>query len=127
MNLKNFCTQIKDKFPEISGKADQHYHRYWGGLVEVEFSPYSWFESLASVINGEMARKVHAELYAALFSEISRAYLSGNEDLKKAIDVAFVENLFWQIKPDDAAPYWLLLPANLRTLYMEFHGRTPIK
>lgn len=126
MDLNAFCNSIREHYPDISGKADKLYDRYWNYLVEMEFSSYSWFESLANALNEEMKRGTSAQDYISLFNEISQEYISGQEEVKKAIDVSFVENLYWQVREHEAKPFWEVMPINLKELYIGFHGRTPL-
>ncbi len=126
MDLDGFCEEIKKNYPEISEKADKLYDDYWNGLVKMEFSSYSWFESLANAINGEMKKKTPISNYVSIFKAISSEYENGQYETKNAIDVAFVENLFWRVKGNEASPYWKIMPKNLKDLYVGFHGRTPL-
>ncbi|WP_444884626.1 DUF7674 family protein [Microbulbifer sp. PSTR4-B] len=126
MDLDTFCRQIKETYPEISAHADKLYDDYWNRLVQTEFSSYSWFESLANALNSEMKKKVAADNYQALLETISSEYEHGESGIMKAIDVAFVENLFWQVNSDNARPYWEVMPKNLKGLYVGFHGQAPL-
>ncbi|WP_444902864.1 hypothetical protein ACJJH9_06860 [Microbulbifer sp. DLAB2-AF] len=126
MDLDTFCRQIKETYPEISAHADKLYDDYWNRLVQTEFSSYSWFESLANALNSEMKKKVAADNYQALLEIISSEYEHGESGIMKAIDVAFVENLFWQVNSDNARPYWEVMPKNLKGLYVGFHGQAPL-
>ncbi|MCQ3829159.1 hypothetical protein HXX02_06855 [Microbulbifer elongatus] len=126
MDLDTFCRKIKENYPEISAKTDNIYDDYWNRLVQMEFSSYSWFESLANTLNSEMKKKVAADNYQALLKTISTEYDRGESGVMNAIDVAFVENLFWQVKIDDAQPYWEVMPENLKELYVGFHGQEPL-
>ncbi|WP_444892215.1 hypothetical protein ACJJIE_15000 [Microbulbifer sp. TRSA001] len=126
MDLDTFCRQIREAYPEISAQADKLYDEYWNRLVQTEFSSYSWFESLANALNSEMKKKVIADNYQALLKTISSVYEHGESGIMKAIDVAFVENLFWQVNSDNAWPYWEVMPKNLKGLYVEFHGQAPL-
>jgi hypothetical protein len=126
MDLDAFCKSVKEKYPDISRKADRAYDEYWNSLVEMEFSSYSWFESLANALNEEMKRKVSAQEYVSQFNEISQEYSKGESEVEKAIDVAFVENLYWQVPADKARPFWEIMPSNLKELYVGFHGRSPL-
>ena len=106
--------------------ADSDYDKRWHSVVETEFSAYMWFESLANALNSEMKQKVPAENYRELLLTISAEFRVGMDDVKTAIDVAFVENLFWQVPESEAAAYWEVLPSNLQALYVGFHGRKPL-
>lgn len=125
MDLDEFCENISSQHVDISQRADRDYNNYWNRLVQMEFSPYSWFESLARAINSDMVKKEPAERHAKLFQAVSREFCVGQETVRNAIDVAFVENLFWQVPADCAKKYWATLPENLKELYVGFHGRTP--
>lgn len=126
MTLDSFCQKIKKRYPRTSRKADKLYNDYWNSLVQVPFSSYSWFESLANALNEEMKRKVPAENFLPLFKEISDELSKGQSEIVKAIDVAFVENLFWQVPSIESEPYWEIMPNNLKDLYVAFHRRKPI-
>ena len=61
-----------------------------------------------------------------MLGDVGEAHMRGEKDLKKAIDVAFVENLFWQVPKDKLKPYWESLPKNLQNLYIGFHGKSAL-
>jgi len=121
-----FCTAIKQKYPEISEKVDAEYLKQWGECDAPEYYSYSWFEALANTLNKQMSWSVPAEKFSDLFSDISDAFKSGGADVKECIDVAFVENLYWQVAPEKAENYWVLMPDTLKELYVDFHHRTPL-
>lgn len=121
-----FCKTIKERYPEISEKADAEYLKQWGEYDDPEYYSYSWFESLANVLNKQMYWSVPAEKFSELFADICSAFNSGDEDVKKCIDVAFVENLYWQVAPEKAKNYWNIMPETLKKLYVNFHHRTPL-
>jgi hypothetical protein len=121
-----FCRIIKKRYPAISAKADTEYSHQWGDFTDSEYYSYTWFEALANALNGEMRRDVSASEYSELFSSISANFESGDDDVKKCIDVSFVENLFWQVPERKSASYWHALPKNLQELYFGFHHRTPL-
>lgn len=111
-------------FPDIAEIADSIHARTWG-----EPKPeraHAWFESLANALNNDMKKGVSAGHHMKLLSFLSQALHDGSSETKNCIDVAFVENLFWQVPGTQAAPYWEKLPASLKALYMEFHRRAPL-
>jgi len=126
MTRDEFCSFIKEKFPTISKKADKEYVRRWDDYVDDEYYSYSWFEALANALNSEMNKNIPADNYKELLEFISAVFNSGCEEIKKAIDVAFVENLFWAVYENKSESYWTLLPENLKKLYVDFHGKTPL-
>jgi len=123
MSVLNFYNTIREKFPEITKKADIKHIEIWNE-VDPEFA-YSWFESLANALNSEMINGVNANKYKELFNYISRNFDEGNNEVKDCIDVSLVENLFWKVPKNKAKIYWKSLPFNFRTLYINFHGKEP--
>jgi len=51
-----------------------------------------------------------------------------NADAKviEYIDVYYVETLFWGASSHTIAVGWPLVPTNLQTLYVNFHGKAPL-
>ncbi len=126
MNRDEFCQKIKVEFPEVSARADKWYTHQWGDFTDTEYYSYSWFEALANALNEEMRKEIAPERYAKLLQVISLAYEAKDEKIRQAIDVAFVENLFWQVPESKCESYWEALPQNLKVLYEGFHHRTPL-
>ena len=124
MSRDKFCEEVKAKFPAISAKADREYIRQWGEF-ETDLYSYSWFESLANALNIEMGKGIPPKDYQDLFSFVSNGFLKGDEDTKNAIDVAFIENLFWNVSSSASELYWNTLPENLKDLYLSFHRKKP--
>lgn len=124
MSRDQFCAEIKTKFPVISGKAEKLYRHFWGD-IDSELYSYTWFESLANAINSEMNKGTSPKEYRELFLVIGNAFIHGNYDVKKAIDVAFVENLFFGVSSSASELYWNSLPEVIKRLYFDFHKRKP--
>lgn len=120
-----FCSELKARFPEVGKLADLEYQKRWPEYDD-DFYSYTWFEALANALNSEMQKNVEPERYSDLFEFIRSSYMTGSKDVKKTIDVAFVENLFWQISSKKAKPYWEELPDILKDLYFDFHRRRPL-
>ncbi len=123
--IDDFCQRIKKNFPDIAKKADQEYSRLYDDFNDEEFYSYTWFETLANALNNEMTNEVIASTHSKLFKDISQEFMRGSEDIQKCIDVAFVENLFWEIPAKKARPYWSIFPDKLKQLYIEFHRKPP--
>ena len=124
MSLDQFCEEMKSKFPSLSEKAEKEYLKFWGEIVP-EFYSYTWFNALARVLNTEMNKGVQPEEFKLLFSTIAVSFLNGSEEVKKAIDVSFVENLFWNVSSKASELHWSYFPEVLKKLYLEFHGKNP--
>jgi len=114
----------RERFPELAARADQLHVRRWDELAAE--STHVWFESLADTINADMRTDVPFQEHEALFSYLADAFESGSKEVKSCIDVSFTENLFWNVAPDKAERYWLLLPQRLKDLYVAFHQRAPL-
>ncbi|ODB95942.1 DUF7674 family protein [Candidatus Thiodiazotropha endoloripes] len=126
MNRDEFCQKIKREFPAISAQADKQYNRQWGDFTDTEYYSYSWFEALANALNEEMQKETAPEKFVELLQILSTAYETHEEEVRQAIDVAFVENLFWKVPEINCKSYWEALPKNLKELYEGFHHRTPL-
>jgi hypothetical protein len=124
--IKQLYSEVQKDYPDICEIADQMYSDYWNSLVEVEFSEYSWFESLANALNSEMQKQVDPSKYLELLELIRHSFMMGDADVKQAIDVAFVENLFWKVPRNKVIPYWEVFPEKLKKLYIGFHGSDPL-
>ena len=123
MFLEDLKAQVHEKFPQIASAADRRHARYWG-----DYPPegaYSWFESLANALNDEMRDRVPAAVHLPLMRHLEGT-LDGSKEIHRCMDVAFVENLFWQVGGERAAPYWEVMPKRLRELYLGFHSRPPV-
>jgi len=121
--LLDLYRHVREAYPSITKSADRIHLYVWD-----ELSPelaHSWFESLANALNQEMRAGVAYETHKALFEFLSKSLSGASDDIYGCIDVAFVENLFWQVPSQEAAPYWQPLPEPLKHLYLEFHRREP--
>ncbi|MEO5688936.1 MAG: hypothetical protein ABIR54_16385 [Burkholderiaceae bacterium] len=121
MTLDELASDVRDRFPTISEAADRLYERKFGPPVYT----YSWFEALADGVNAEMTCGTDPKSHDALIAYLENA-LHSSDEVFKCLDVAFVENLFWQVPVRKAEPYWQRLPAKMKALYEGFHHRTPL-
>ena len=121
-----FFRCARTSFPDLAEKADREHLKYWGEPPTEEQDSYSWFESVSRALNREMGGGAYILESQKFFQFVERAFMTGSEDVKKCVDVAFVENLFWQVPPRKADPYWQILPRALQKLYVDFHGRAPL-
>lgn len=124
MHLLELFSTVRQRFPDISARADGLHERLWGKPTEE--SAYVWFESLANALNLEMASQVDPKVHKALLEFLDATLTEGADDLRNCLDVGFMENLFWQVASPKARPYWEVTPMRLRGLYVAFHGRTPL-
>ena len=122
MSIDELLAEVRVSFPTISELADRHYERQFG--AESMVSAYSWFESLANALNLEMSHGTDPRTHRDLLVRLDRALHSS--EVFRCLDVAFVENLFWQVPVTKSAPYWMQLPARFETLYKALHRRSPV-
>jgi hypothetical protein len=123
MSVLDLYEEFRVTFPDITVKADSIHIKQWGD-IDPDFA-YSWFESLANAINGEMRKSVNVQKYSVVFEFFRKKYLFEGGDVKNCIDVSFIENLFWQVNPESSKSYWEALPEVLKGLYIGFHSRVP--
>lgn len=125
MTVLEMYHDFRKRFPVLTQGADKIHINRWGSVNEDMV--YIWFGSLADAVNNLMENIERDADLALVFSYFEGKLHSSNAEVYKCIDVSFVENLFWQVKPDTAAAVWLKLPASLKQLYLDFHGRPPIQ
>jgi len=122
--VEDLLDVVRTRFPELAEKTDRmHMQRYMDEEFELNFL---WFECLADVLNAEMAAQVPYENYAPLFDFLSARVAEGKVKILECIDVAIVENMFFDVSAADAKPYWKNLPQSLKELYVGFHAHPPL-
>ena len=123
--LSEFYFAARSAFPALAEKTDRAFVKYWGEPPS-EARAYSWFGSAATALNNEMQKGAFLSESESFFAFVRQAFQRGNPEVKNCVDVSLVENLFWQVSPQKAAPYWHALPAELQQLYIGFHGNSPL-
>ena len=115
---------IYDEFPEVAKDLDhtlKHNWEYephernemWTGLIE-RFSQLT--TDAISIGDEETAKKY--------LSFMEKQYLTGGENLKKAVDVYYVESLLWDIKDLKVKEWgWSIMPDVLQELYINLWGK----
>ena len=58
-----FFMTARRAFPLLAGKADRHFLKYWDEQPSEE-NAYSWFASVANVLNEEMRRNSSLSEYS---------------------------------------------------------------
>jgi hypothetical protein len=120
--LQEMHSKFRAQFPGVSNRADAQHIRMYG---KANVYTYLWFESLAKALNHEMGDGSNANMLRDVFEFFRSHYAKGNEKIRDCIEVSLVENLFWNVAPDKARPYWELLPEMLKERYIKFHQREP--
>jgi hypothetical protein len=90
-----------------------------------EDAPHTWVERFSQCTTDAIGRgefstaEQHLKLVSTLLAH-------GDENTHRCVDVAYVESLMWDIKDEKIKRQgWRLIPANLRTLYMDMWGEKP--
>ncbi|WP_420475332.1 DUF7674 family protein [Noviherbaspirillum sp. ST9] len=122
--VKELFDATRTQFPELAEKTDNlHKQRYVDDELELNFL---WFECLADVLNAEMTAHIPYENYANFFNFISDQLTESGREIYECIDVALVENLFFDVNAKHAKLYWDKLSKPIKELYLGFHGQPPL-
>ena len=106
MHRSDFLKQLKQLFPSLRNEINQEY-----GLLHCEMAVFH--NHVQDLIKRDRRDEV-----GKAFTFAHHCYTHGNNALKKAIDVSFVEGL--ELK--DFKWAWNLLPTQLQELHLKFHG-----
>lgn len=123
MDVQQMYEEFRSQYAELTKATDARHVKIWGSVGHE--SVYSWFESLANTLNAQMGNAEQRTDFTSIFEYFDMKLRTGSKEVKHCIDVSFVENLFWQVSSQNAAPIWAILPTNLQQLYIDFHGRSP--
>jgi len=121
-SVKDLYLAIRKAFPVCVHQADIDHERK--GFEEDDEAYSLWFESFACATNDAMNSSENNEV-ADIFVLVSNFYENSGPSVKKCLDSSYVENLFWKCSKEDINNYWDLLPNNLKSLYISFHGGKP--
>lgn len=123
MSVEEMYEDFRSQYPEWTKSADaRHIEILGAGEAEGAFL---WFESLASALNAQMGIPEKRAEISVIFRYFEKCFCIGSNEVKKCIDVSFVENLFWDVRPNNAIPAWADLPKKLQQLYVDFHSQPP--
>ena len=123
MSVEEMYEDFRNQYPEWAKFADAR-HMELLGTVEA-IGAFLWFESLAGALNAQMGIPEKRAEIAAIFRYFEERFHIGGNEVRKCIDVSFVENLFWGVRPNHAIPAWADLPKKLQQLYIDFHSQPP--
>ena len=123
MSVQDMYRDFRKQSPEVTRAADAKHIRIWDKVDDE--TAFGWFESLAAALNDKMGdQEQHADIMS-IFRYFERKLQSRDDDVRRCIDVSFVETLFWQVKPEPAAKVWAMMPKPMQQLDLSFHGRAP--
>ena len=101
--LLQFYKATRERFPAIVALADERHVRD-GWDLDDAFA-YSWFQSLANMLNAHMCRMAGQKSCKTVFDYMRQQFLNGSLEVRNCIDVSFVENLFWGMPAAKATWY----------------------
>lgn len=120
-----FVNEVRESFPESSLRADRLMAKRGFEEDEIEEQYTMWLSAFADITGEEMVAE-SPSVVEAHFEFFSRAYKSGSKEVRRLVDVDYVENLYWKIPKEVCALYWPTMPKNLQELYVGFHGKPPL-
>jgi hypothetical protein len=120
MDVTGMYEEFRSLHPELTNAADIRHIEIWDSVSDE--TAFLWFESLAATLNVKMGHADERAKISLAFMYFDKKFRTGNMEIKRCINVSFVENLFWQVPPRNAAPVWATLPKSLQQLYVDFHG-----
>lgn len=123
MGIDEMYEDFRNRYPELTKAVDGRHAQIFESVQNE--TAYMWFESVAGALNAQMGNPKQRTEFASIFKYFDMKFRTGSKKVKNCIDVSFVENLFWEVRPKKAAPVWATLPKNLQQLYIDTHGRTP--
>ncbi len=107
--------EIAARFPEDAGVVDAQMEYFDDDAYE------TWIERFCDTTNAAMAKR-DEPLVQAHLSFLSQQLAETDEEGRQAIDVAYTENLMWNLDAEAKRWAWPRIPANLQQLYVEMWG-----
>ncbi len=106
---------IAAQFPEEAEATDAQMEFYDDDAYE------TWLERFCDTTNDAMARRDEQRVKAHL-SFISQQLEHADDDMRRALDVAYAENLMWNLDLDAKRWAWPRIPSNLKQLFVSMWG-----
>jgi hypothetical protein len=112
---------VRTSLPNAAARADQFMLSRGFDREDLEVMTYVWLETFAEVTN-DAARERDGAAIQAHTELLAKQYQSGGKAVRDAIDIAYAENLMWDL--DDAARAWAWprFSETVRRLYVEMWG-----
>lgn len=106
---------IAARFPQEAEASDARMEFFDEDAYE------TWLERFCDTTNAAMARRDEVRVDEHL-SFVSQQLAKGDEEMRQALDVAYVENLMWNLDTDAKRWAWPRIPSNLKKLYIDMWG-----
>ena len=107
--------EIAAQFPEEAKVVDAQMEYFDEDAYD------TWLERFVDTTNEAMAKRDEPVVQAHL-SFVSQQLAATDEEGRRAIDVAYIENLMWNLDPEAKRWAWPRIPANLKQLYIDMWG-----
>lgn len=114
-----FVQGIRSGLPGAADRVDALMRERGWELEDVV--DYLWVEALADVTN-ESIHQRDERSFLEQVELVARQYDRGSEPVRNCIDVAYAENLMWNLPDHDKKWAWSRLPENLKELYVAMWG-----
>ena len=122
---KDVVRRIRQRFPDAAMRTDEwHMERGWE-RTELDEAPHLWVETFADRTT-EAAREANWGAVVDHTEFMAAEYRSGPDEVKKLVDVAYAENLMWDLEDSVKVVAWPRVDAVVRDLYERMWG-TPSK
>jgi hypothetical protein len=113
---------LRIALPEAARQAEARLQAQGWNLSTA--SAHLWLEALADVSNAAIRQRDQAA-FVAQTRCLAAAYGRASPAQQACIDVAYAQNLMWQVSAADKRWAWPLLPAPLKKLYSAIWGAPP--
>ena len=106
---------VAARFPHEAKAADAQ-------LLDYDDDAYeTWIETFCDTTNEAMAKR-DAQVVDAHLSFMSDQLANGDDEVRRAVDVCYTENLMWSVDVEAKRWAWPRVPANLKQQYVDEWG-----
>lgn len=123
MDIKNMYDEFREQYPKLAEVVDIRHTEIWDSVGHETM--FLWFETLSGALNDLMGIPEHQPQFDSIFQFFEKKFRTGDERVKNCIEVSLIENLFWEVRPENTGPVWAVLPKSLQQQYINFHGQPP--
>lgn len=121
--IAELIKDIRSRFPEVSDRMDAWIE--FQGFDQKDDNSYTEMESFSQTATDAIKRK-DSDKVKVYMDYVSGRYKAGSDNVKKFIDVYFVESLMWDIKNRKLLKHgWTLIPPELKKLYIDLWEAEP--
>jgi len=119
---KKVVQRIRQRFPEEARRTDEwQTERGWEG-PELDEAPHLWVEAFADRTT-EAALAGNWSAVTAQTEFMAVEYRNGSEPIRNLVDVAYAENLMWNLEDSAKLATWPYLAPVIQDLYERMWGQ----